>query len=75
MATEHSTPVRRYSFAVWPKEGGGRWESYTFDLFRMYPRVEMELTREQWVAFQAGMEREGFTLREVECEEVTRVNP
>lgn len=53
------------SFSVWPVEHD--WEPAVYDLFRLFPRVEMDFAdRAAWDAFQASLERQGFTLREVE---------
>lgn len=53
------------SFSVWPTELGP-WEPSVFELFRQYPRVEMEMTDDEWSAFSSSLERQGLTLREVE---------
>lgn len=51
-------------FVAWPTESG--WEPSAFDLFRQFPRVEMEMTESEFAAFTASLERQGITLREVE---------
>lgn len=51
-------------FAVWPAEGA--WERSMYDLFRQFPRVQMDMTDDEWAAFSSSLERQGITLREVE---------
>lgn len=65
MSDEYAPPERtEYQFAVWPLEGS--WERSVYDLFRQYGRVSMSFTDDEWLLFQASMEHQGFTLREVE---------
>lgn len=55
-----------YEFSVWPHHQG--WEASLFAVFRagLNQRVTMSFTDDEWQGFQASMERQGFTLREVE---------
>lgn len=54
-----------YSFAVWPHEKG--FSNELFELFEAIKcRVEMEFTEDGFRIFRSALERDGFTLREVE---------
>ena len=62
--TDPTQAVYVYAFVAWPHEHGHPPEVYTlFDMLKM--RVEMEFTEERFGLFRAGLERAGFTLREV----------
>jgi hypothetical protein len=55
-----------YSFSVWPVHDHG-FSRNVFKLFEsLLTRVEMEFTATEFLLFRADLERQGFTLREVE---------
>ena len=55
-----------YSFVAWPDETWREFPKELFDLFRMYCRVEFQLTEQQFDIFRAKLAAVGVTLREVE---------
>jgi hypothetical protein len=61
-----SEPVFIYGFSVWPCEGWG----HTSHLFKVFDflkgRIEIEFTKSQFESFRSGLNRDGFSLREIE---------
>lgn len=58
--------VYLYSFCVWPVE---RW-GFSRELYKAFSfliqRIEMEFTQDDFEAFRSALNRDGFSLREIE---------
>lgn len=55
-----------YSFCIWPNETQWFFKRSTFDLFKLFPRVEMTFTEREFQAFTQDQSHCGLTLREIE---------
>lgn len=51
-----------YEFNLWPTEG--RWERPIYDVFRLLPRVAMDLDEAGFRDVRDALERSGFSLRD-----------
>ena len=69
--TKNGVPLYYYSFFLWPHEGG-KWSKALYEYFAVIKtRFEWKLTEEEFGLNRAGLERDGFTLREIERQLVT----
>jgi hypothetical protein len=61
-----ASTIFSYSFCVWPVEQWG----FGRDLYQLFGllsrRIEMEFTEEEFEKFRSALNRDGFSLREIE---------